>query len=299
MKIIGKDIPNVLVVITTVMIIAGYLSVFSKTPCESTMSYNIGRTDSGFGLTQEEFLSATKEAEAIWESAMRLDLFQYDPDSNFSISLIFDDRQQNVILADVSAGKITSDKDTYETLNYEYQPLLNSYSSVKNNYESRLRKYNSDLQSYEYRVDSYNTYGGSTWEYNYLVGEKARLNSIFYQLKNQERNLNTQLVRLNGLETKLNGLSQTINKEVDHFNTSYVSEDEINLAFNYGNRIEIYRFDNRQELISTLAHELGHSLGIDHVEDKNALMYYLTEGANYISQITDTDINELKSICNI
>ena len=67
----------------------------------------------------------------------------------------------------------------------------------------------------------------------------------------------------------------------------YVSDDK-------GRKIDIYFNISKDETVHTLAHEMGHALGIGHVQDANSIMYPKT---NIVLSLSVDDINALNKAC--
>src|SRR3989338_684572 len=67
-------------------------------PCEKPIPYELGTFDPKFNISKDYFLTALKDAEAIWEKSITKDLFAYTPESPregiLKINLIYDYRQQ-------------------------------------------------------------------------------------------------------------------------------------------------------------------------------------------------------------
>lgn len=243
-------------------------------PCAVTIRYRIDQIDPEFQISQAEFTADASRAAQIWNKAQGRNLLVYDPQGPLSINLIFDGRQK---------------------LSSQISQLQTSLDQAKQKLSPQEAKYHADLQTYQQKVtdlqaqiSAVNARGGATQE----VADQ--LNAQRAALQTQAEQLNAEAKVLNQLSKNFNAQVSQLNQQVGAFNSQLNQKPEEGIYEGDQNRIEIYFNNGQSELIHTLAHEMGHAIGVDHVLDPQAIMYAST---NQFTKASPADLTNLKNFC--
>jgi hypothetical protein len=273
----------------------------SDNVCEKTLQYSIGNFDSRFGITKEKFINTTKEAEAIWEEPMGLDLFNYNPNSQFKINLVFDERQKEIMDEKNMKEQLEQVELSFDVLEKEYDSLSSLYNQKIADYNNSLYAYEKRIDSYNSRVDYWNNKGGAPENIYYeLEAERQTLNLLEIEIEKKRINLNKLVDKLNLLVERDSHLVSQHNINILTYNTRFGEAKEFNQGDYRGNEINIYQFSEIDELKLILVHEFGHVLELDHVKNPESIMYYLMDKQNLASlQLTEGDIEALKIKCGL
>ncbi len=242
--------------------------------CDKPIAYKVDTVDSKFNLSRDEFISDVDQATKIWENPSGKDLFVYDPKAELSINLIFDERQS-------LTNQINQLETQVQTNKQNLTPQINEYKTLQASFENKL-------QSFKKEVAEWNSKGGAPPEiYDKLIQQQKDLQAEAQKLNGMAKNLNISTQNYN---SGVNELNQTIKE----FNTDLSQRPEEGIFKGPEGRIEVYFNISKPELLHTLAHELGHSLGLDHIKSPKAIMYYKT---NQIIQASGDDIAALEYLC--
>lgn len=105
--------------------------------------------------------------------------------------------------------------------------------------------------------------------------------------------------KVNALADTEGSIVTTYNKTVEKFNDEFSHEREFNQGEYSGNSITIYEFMRHDDLILVLAHEMGHALGMGHVQDPAAVMYYMVHEKNLnVKKLAASDTAALVAQCD-
>ncbi len=290
-----------IIIILIATVLAGTLVWYAKTAniCPVPLSYRLGQLDSEFNLTAEKAQTYFDDAEKIWEGGVGRELFVYDENADLTINFIFDERQamsdaEATARAELDAKEEENDKisATLDTLKKQYKNLESSHQTKISNYEARLSSYNEEVRMYNDRN------GAPANVFARLQEEKDELNQEATELTALANELNEVASKINELSERGNALIEAYNLQVGQYNNRFGKPEEFTQGDYQGNEIHVYKFADDVELVSVLAHEFGHALGIeDHVEGTSSIMYYLLEEERTEVSLSEEDKSAFSAVC--
>jgi predicted Zn-dependent protease len=271
-------------------------------PCSSPVTYSIGDFDKRFGIQEEDLKQALETAEGLWEAPSHKNLFAYrEEGGSVTVNLVYDSRQESTIELKKIGSTLDSGKSAYDALKSKFLSLKSAYEKDKTVFNASVSAFETRKYRYEAEVAYLNSIGGANEkQYQELQKEKAAINTAVQALNQKQAALNAQAAQINALVATLNEQAQKLNLNVKKFNEVGASngeefEEGVYISSPTGNKINVFQFDSEDRLRRVLAHEFGHALGIEHVENPEAIMYRLNSGKD--NKLTEDDIAELNTVC--
>jgi hypothetical protein len=227
--------------------------------------------------------------------------FIYNPNAGFKINLIYDQRQLDTVQKQKTEFGLSTVEDAFKKLDSDFSAFKSQYDQKVSSYQTAIASFQSKQASYDTEVASWNTKGGAPKnQYDILNAERQSLNAEAASLNSEAVSIDAMSKQLSVLLDQRNAKAVEYNNIAAQYNKKYNNTLEFNQAEYTGKAINVYQFGNKKDLVLALTHELGHALGMNHVENPKSIMYYIA-GVNSQSPPVPSaeDLAELNRVCKI
>lgn len=266
----------------TIIALGGVIALYSlgafAGPCEQPVAYRVGEVDSRFGISTSTVRDLLFQAEEVWETSIDRDLFVYDPEADFVVNFIFDDRQETTEQVNQYELTLSDLEASHDEIIAAHKQARDEYESSLSRYEEQKNQYDENLSNYNEKVDEWNDRGGAPADVRAeLAEERDLLEEQQQQLQSFQDDLETLRRQVNELADRGNTLAEEYNETAGTFSDRFGESHEFNQATYVGGEINVYQYEGEDDLLLALTHEFGHALGLEHVSSSDSIMHYLME----------------------
>lgn len=270
-------------------------------PCQKTLYYSIGEFDRQFGIRHAEFQSIIEQAETIWEKSIGRNLFAYDPAAEFTINLVFDKRQQATLARQNLVNELQVIESSHTDLATSFEYWHDIFEDKNGVYQRMLQRYQQRLKTYNDDVQFWNKKGGASTEmFRELEQERQQLRIEKNRLDEERLYLNRLFETLKSMQKQGANIANAYQTQRQTYQAKYAETSRFNQGEYDGISITVFQFNNPTDLTLLLTHEFGHALGIGHVDNPKAVMYYLKGEQDWTQPaLTRNDVEALKLVCGL
>ncbi|MDD9315298.1 matrixin family metalloprotease [Acinetobacter lactucae] len=265
---------------------------------QQPLKYRIAFIDPRFQITKEQLVEVSQQAAEIWQKETGKTYFIYDTQAQLSINLIYDDHQMLKDEQQNNLDALLQKQEAWCIKNEEIVLNKQVVAQLSIDLNKKKASLKAEFEQYQQEVARFNQGEQQYSSANNLKEWQKQLEQKSENLGNESNTLNSKIQSLN---LKIKELNQE-QSDLAALKTQFKLEQKTSIEpFHKGlfsqNQIKIYGYASLNDLRLTLAHELGHALGLKHTTDPKSLMYpYLKEQDIHNFKLTDSDLDLLGSI---
>ncbi|WP_038051540.1 matrixin family metalloprotease [Thioalkalivibrio sp. ALJ1] len=283
--------------------VAGYM-VASE--CQVPLTLHLEAVDPRFRLEPEAVQAALDAAVTMWDSQTDAELFRQRDGEGMPVRLVFDQRQATAETRDRTRQELDSLQARIAAREERLDQWRSALESDSASYQRRLEAYQARQREHEQAVAAWNAgrMEHSAANRDRLERERAALDADRHGLEQRREALERRRGELNREIRELGRAIEGFNEQVAMLNREVSATGSFDMAVyeQQGARrsITVFKASDADELRLTLAHELGHALGIGHVDDPAAVMHSMLGPANAGRRdLSAADRRALVTVCGV
>jgi len=261
-------------------------------PFDHRLRYRIADVDPRFKLSIEQVQEISQQATQIWKDGTGQDYFVYDPNAQLAIRLIYDERQQESEQRREHITQLEANQQVWKDKKQQLDHIEKEVIRSKQFLDLKQQQLNQQIQQYnQERLSAQQNQASSA----YFQQRQLLLQTNIELVRQEINQYNQRINQLNQKVDELNALNQQLDASVQQYKQRFKPHLFHKGLFN-GKEILIYEFESTDDLRLTIAHELGHALGLEHSDDPQALMHPIMKDQDTAHfRLTQADISLLST----
>lgn len=277
-------------------------NISASQPCEEPLTYRIGDIDSRFNISTQQVAAIMEEVEELWETASERDLLDYHEEGKVTIDLVYSKEQKRSEEEQLFSNQIETKKEQVEATRGEYQRLAERFEHKENDLKSTVSKYNRLADSYNELAEELQGQEPSTGNIDKLKKLEIQIKKLESDIERKQENLELLRKQTNAKSEQLNNLIKEQSRMIARYNKQFGGVKRFDqgqfIKKGENETIKVLQFSNRSELKTVLAHEIGHALGISHVNNPKSVMYHKMRRQDIFDlELSNEDVIAIKDRC--
>ncbi|MDQ3268689.1 MAG: matrixin family metalloprotease [Pseudomonadota bacterium] len=254
---------------------------FAHVPCGIPIHVAMGSVDPRFGFDAATATRALKEAAALWQEAVEAEMFVWsDHPKAMVVSLQFDQRQHVVNRQRSLRSGIDRDRSQLESYDLTLKQWGERIEAERRAHDRLGQTFAQRARAHEDEVASWNAarspHARTEARRQAIEAEAASIQMMRAELRQALNQLNRDIADYNRRAREQQQHAEQFRGRVAQYNTLSSPQPIESGRYSYdreqGRRIEVFRAGDYNDLVWIFAHELGHAIGLDHLNHPGAVM---------------------------